>query len=67
VFPVRYGLNSYIIFRSNIRERPSSRQRGCYIRIMAARVQLKKKISGREPQGAWRLDELIGGKPQIVT
>jgi hypothetical protein len=21
-----------------------------------------KKISGREPQGAWRQDELIGGK-----
>jgi hypothetical protein len=26
----------------------------------------KKKGSGREPQGAWRQDELIGGKPQIV-
>jgi hypothetical protein len=23
----------------------------------------KKKISGHEPQGAWRQDELIGGKP----
>jgi hypothetical protein len=29
---------------------------------MASRVQLKKKLSGREPQGAWRQDELIGGK-----
>jgi hypothetical protein len=26
----------------------------------------KKKDSGREPQEAWRQDELIGGKPPIV-
>jgi hypothetical protein len=26
----------------------------------------KKKISGRESQGAWRQDELIGGKPPVV-
>jgi hypothetical protein len=26
----------------------------------------KKKISGRGPQGAWRQDELIGGKPPVV-
>jgi hypothetical protein len=26
----------------------------------------KKKISGREPQGAWCQDELIGGKPPFV-
>jgi hypothetical protein len=25
-----------------------------------------EKISGRGPQGAWRQDELIGGKPQVV-
>jgi hypothetical protein len=28
---------------------------------------VEKKISGREPQGAWRQDELIGGKPPVVT
>jgi hypothetical protein len=34
---------------------------------MTARVQLQKKgISGREPQGAWRQDKLIGGKPTVV-
>jgi hypothetical protein len=36
---------------------------------MTARVQLqkkKKKISGRQPQGAWRQNELIGGKPPVV-
>jgi hypothetical protein len=36
---------------------------------MTARVHLQKKkntISGREPQGAWRQDELIGGKPPVV-
>jgi hypothetical protein len=33
---------------------------------MTARVQLKKEISGREYQGAWRQDELIGGKPPVV-
>jgi hypothetical protein len=26
----------------------------------------KKKNSGREPKGAWRQDELIGGKPPVV-
>jgi hypothetical protein len=25
-----------------------------------------KEISGREPQGAWRQDQLIGGKPSVV-
>jgi hypothetical protein len=33
---------------------------------MIAGVQLKKKNSGRESQGAHRQDELIGGKPQVV-
>jgi hypothetical protein len=32
---------------------------------MTAGVQLKK-IDGRESQGAWRQDELIGGKPPVV-
>jgi hypothetical protein len=27
---------------------------------------LEKKISGRASQGAWRQDELIGGKPPVV-
>jgi hypothetical protein len=26
----------------------------------------KKKNSGHDPQGAWRQDELIGGKPPVV-
>jgi hypothetical protein len=33
---------------------------------MAARVQFEEKISGRESQGAWRQEELIGGKPPVV-
>jgi hypothetical protein len=35
---------------------------------MTVRVQLqkKKRDSGREPQEAWRQDELIGGKPPVV-
>jgi hypothetical protein len=32
---------------------------------MTASVQLKKK-SGREPQGAWHQDKLIGGKSPVV-
>jgi hypothetical protein len=32
---------------------------------MIAMLQLKK-ISGREPQGAWHQDELIGGKPPVI-
>jgi hypothetical protein len=33
---------------------------------MAAGVQLEKIISGREPQGAWRQDELIGSKLPVA-
>jgi hypothetical protein len=33
---------------------------------MTAKVQLKNKIFGRESQGAWRQDELIGGKPPVA-
>jgi hypothetical protein len=33
---------------------------------MAAEVQLKKN-SGRDSQGAWRQDELIGGKLPVVN
>jgi hypothetical protein len=36
---------------------------------MIAMVELqktKKKISGLEPQGAWRQDELLGDKPPVV-
>jgi hypothetical protein len=44
---------------------PSSRQRGCYIRTITARVHLKKN-KGRESQGAWRQDELIDGKPPVL-
>jgi hypothetical protein len=32
---------------------------------MTASVQLKK-MSGRDPQGAWRQYELIAGKPPVV-
>jgi hypothetical protein len=42
-----------------------SHQRGCYIRTMTTRAQLKRKISARESQG-WRQDELIDGKPPVV-
>jgi hypothetical protein len=30
------------------------------------KLSIEKKKSGREPQGAWRQDELIGGKPPVV-
>jgi hypothetical protein len=43
----------------------SSRRRGCYMRTMTERVQLKR-IAGRESHGAWRQDELIDGKPPVV-
>jgi hypothetical protein len=33
---------------------------------MTARVQLKKKVDGRESKGAWRQDELMGDKPPVV-
>jgi hypothetical protein len=33
---------------------------------VTASVQLKKTITGRDSQGAFRQDELIGGKPPVV-
>jgi hypothetical protein len=33
---------------------------------ITANVQLKKKSIVREPQEAYRQDELIGGKPPVV-
>jgi hypothetical protein len=35
-------------------------------RTMTAGVQLRKKKSGRDSQGARRQDELIGGIPPVV-
>jgi hypothetical protein len=29
-------------------------------------IAKKKKKSGRDPQGVWRQDELIDGKPPVV-
>jgi hypothetical protein len=43
----------------------SSHRRGCYIKTMTARVQLKK--TGRESQGAWHQDKLISSKLQVVN
>jgi hypothetical protein len=45
---------------------PSSRQRECYVKTMRASVQLENKITGRESRGAFRQDELIGGKPPVA-
>jgi hypothetical protein len=56
----------YKNFETRRIEEPSSRQRGCYIRIMTARVLLQKRISGREPQGATRQDEMIDSKPPVI-
>jgi hypothetical protein len=36
------------------------------MRTMTATVQLQKKISGCDRQGAWRQDGLIGRKPPVV-
>jgi hypothetical protein len=33
---------------------------------MKANIQLKNEIAGRESHGAWRQNELIGGKPPVV-
>jgi hypothetical protein len=33
---------------------------------MTASVQLKNKIDGRESQGVYRQEELIGGKPPVI-
>jgi hypothetical protein len=30
------------------------------------KCSIEKKKSGRESQGAWRQDKLIGGKPPVV-
>jgi hypothetical protein len=46
-------------------ENPPSSERGCYIRTMIERVQLKKN-SGLEPQGSLHQDELIGGEITLI-
>jgi hypothetical protein len=46
---------------------PSSRQRGCYIRTVATRVQLENKITSCESQAASRPDELIGSRKVTLT
>jgi hypothetical protein len=33
---------------------------------MTASVQLKKKMTGLELQGAYRQEEFIGGKPPVI-
>jgi hypothetical protein len=33
---------------------------------MTSNVSWKQNIAGRESQGAWRQDEMIGGKPSVV-
>jgi hypothetical protein len=33
---------------------------------MTSRFSWKKNISGHDPQGTWRQDEMIGGKPPVV-
>jgi hypothetical protein len=30
------------------------------------RKGLVEKVSGREPQGAWHQDKMMGGKPPVV-
>jgi hypothetical protein len=45
---------------------PSSRQRGYYVRTDSKGSLAKKKQSRRGSQGAWRQDELIGGKLLVV-
>jgi hypothetical protein len=49
-----------------VNDRPSSRERECYIRTMTAGVQLRKNILAVESQGARGQDELIGGKPPVA-
>jgi hypothetical protein len=45
---------------------PSSHKGGYYIRTINASVQLENKNIGDESQGAFRQDELIGGKLPVV-
>jgi hypothetical protein len=34
--------------------------------VRGRQSSVEEKIPGRESQGAWRKDELIGGKPTVV-
>jgi hypothetical protein len=59
-------IESYICKYDVYRNILYSRQSVCYIRTMTASVQLGGKNTGRDPRGACRQDELIGGKPPVV-
>jgi hypothetical protein len=49
--------------KANATEEPCSLHGPC--RDVINRTSLEK-ISGRDPHGAWRQDELIGSKPSVV-
>jgi hypothetical protein len=64
VFPVRYELNIYVLSRRNSVFKLSSER--MIHKDYDRKGSIAKKNSGREPQGAWRQDELMGGKPPVV-
>jgi hypothetical protein len=49
-----------------VNDRPVFSSEGIYIKTMTTNNHSKKKITGRESQGACREDELIGGKPPVI-
>jgi hypothetical protein len=70
VFPAKYE-PTFIHYLEEIvtysqETNPSSRHERCYITTVTARDHLQNKISGRDPQGTWNQDELVGGKPSVV-
>jgi hypothetical protein len=50
-----------------IRDKPTSSSESMLHKYYDCKGSVEKKISGRESQGAWRQDELIGGKPPVVN
>jgi hypothetical protein len=64
MFSVRYEMDFYILSRRNSVFKFSSERmlRKDYNR----KGSVAKKHSGREPQRAWRQDELFGVKPPVV-
>jgi hypothetical protein len=56
----------YVRKANHIHKRPIFSSERILHKYYYRKSSVEKKISGRESQGAWRQDELIGSQPPVV-
>jgi hypothetical protein len=62
----RKWLNSYHVVTPTDTNATVAQQQGMLYKDYDRKGSVEKKISGREPQGSWHQDKLIGGKPPVA-